>query len=664
MDRNFLRVAGILLITASLPHGSGAWAAPPTRVRPASPATGPTAQRGAGETGAPGAAVPAAMPTVVSAVPEDSRIQPWLLDRLARGETREMIVRLPDAVIDPQALPPTRPERTRAVYELLRRHAIGSQEPFVRWLASRGLTPKRFYLANMLLVRGDLALAREIAARPDVRRVEANPVVAGLEAPAVVSPRASGGVPSPFVPAAVSTGPEYGILAIGADLVWSAWATQGQGIVVMSADTGVEWDHPALIDHYRGWNGTVADHSYSWHDAIQGLAAPLDDLDHGTHTTGIMTGDDGGGNQIGVAPGAKWIACRNMDHGNGSPATYMECMEWALAPYPPGGNPLLDGRPDLSPDIVNNSWICPPSEGCSPDTLRVAFDTLRAAGILPVAAAGNAGSSCSSVNSPPAIYDSVLSAGATDSSDDIAFFSSRGPVTVDGSGRMKPDVSAPGVNVRSSVRLGGYALLSGTSMASPHVAGAAALMWSAKPELRPLLGITQCLLERTADVAGNPFAQTCGSDVLGTFPNNVTGWGRIDVSDALQATPDSDADGIADACDCAPSDSGAFEVPSAVTGLVFAADRETLSWDGQGALAGTATAFDLARGPLSDLHTGGGFTGATCLGPAIGGTIATDPQTPAAGGGYYYLARARNVCGVGSWGMNGTGAARILAVCP
>src|SRR5262249_39993782 len=149
--------------------------------------------------------------------------------------------------------------------------------------------------------------------------------------------------------------------------------------------------------------------------------------------------------------------------------------------------------PSLSPDIVNNSWSCPTSEGCDAFVLESSFAALRAAGILAVAAAQNSGPNCSTVYDPPGIYDEVLVAGASDFNDVLAGFSSRGPVTTDGSGRLRPDVAAPGVSVRSSIRGGTYSTLSGTSMASPHTAGAAALLWSAKPQVRGLIGITRCL---------------------------------------------------------------------------------------------------------------------------------------------------------------------------
>ena len=181
-----------------------------------------------------------------------------------------------------------------------------------------------------------------------------------------------------FHPIAAPQGVEWNIIKVKAPDVWAMGFT-GQGVVIGGQDTGYQWDHPALINQYRGWNGTSADHDYNWHDAIHEDAGgnpcgynspfPCDDYGHGTHTMGTMVGDDGGANQIGMAPGARWIGCRNMDNGVGSPATYAECYQWFVAPT------ALDGsepRPDLAPDVINNSWGCPPSEGC---TSRFAADS-------------------------------------------------------------------------------------------------------------------------------------------------------------------------------------------------------------------------------------------------------------------------------------------------
>ena len=155
---------------------------------------------------------------------------------------------------------------------------------------------------------------------------------------------------------------------------------RGQGVVVGSQDTGVDWDHPALRSAYRGWNSQTqtASHAYNWFDAFgrnstdvniyrcsPDAQVPCDDGSHGTHTVGTMVGDASaeGGAVLGMAPGAEWIGCRNMRGGVGTPGSYTTCFEWFMAPYPQGGNPLTDGKPELAPGIINNSWGCPPRKG-------------------------------------------------------------------------------------------------------------------------------------------------------------------------------------------------------------------------------------------------------------------------------------------------------------
>jgi serine protease AprX len=311
----------------------------------------------------------------------------------------------------------------------------------------------------------------------------------------------------------------------------------GEGIVIAGQDTGYEWDHPALKAQYRGWDGATVNHDYNWHDAIHTAGGacpasspePCDDHGHGTHTMGTIVGLAPGDPPIGVAPGAQWIGCRNMLDGVGTPASYAECFEFFLAPYPVGGSPL-QGDPRLAPDVINNSWSCPPSEGCVDE--HIAFldrfvEAVRAAGIMVVASAGNSGPACDTVIHPPAIYNASTTVGATDSEERIASFSSRGGP----SEPQKPLLSAPGVSVYSSIRNGGYGISSGTSMAAPHVTGAAALLWSARPDLRGRVSTTEWLLSTTAA----PRTSTQCDDAADAIPNHVFGWGRLDALAAVQA---------------------------------------------------------------------------------------------------------------------------------
>jgi serine protease AprX len=459
-----------------------------------------------------------------------SKVDAWVTDSASAGEAEFIIFLSEQADLSGAAALNTKLEKGNYVFQRLTEVARRTQGPVIASLKNQGSEYRPFWVANMIWARGGLSLVQSMAMRGDVAHIYANPWVKLEEEPSS-APRSM----SPSLPGTI----EWNIQKVNADDVWAAGFT-GQGAVIAGQDTGYAWQHPALIRQYRGWDGATANHNYNWHDAIHsggvtGCPAnsvqPCDDYGHGTHTMGTMLGDDGQGNQIGMAPGARWIGCRNMNLGVGTPATYAECYQWFIAPTDLNDqNP----RPDLAPDVINNSWSCPPSEGCTdPNVLLAVVNNVRAAGILTAHSAGNSGSYCSTVSDPAAIYDASFSVGATDNTDTIASFSSRGPVTVDGSNRLKPDISAPGVNVRSSLRTGGYGTMSGTSMAAPHVAGLVALLISASPVLHGQADVLENLIDSTA--LPRTTTQSCG-DVPGTnIPNNTYGWGRIDAFAAFQA---------------------------------------------------------------------------------------------------------------------------------
>ncbi|HZQ23486.1 MAG TPA: S8 family serine peptidase [Terriglobales bacterium] len=452
------------------------------------------------------------------------KIAPRILSDTAHGAFTEALVVLREqADLRPAATLTTKLEKGRFVFETLRSTADRSQAPIRAFLEQHGIAYQSFYIVNMIRVTANLAALEQLAARDDVDRIDANPYVrASLPTPTGIDNRASDN------PDTV----EWNVQRVGAPTVWSM-GFRGEGLVVAGNDTGVQWDHPALKNHYRGWNGSTVDHDYNWHDATsQHSPTPIDPNDHGTFTASQMVGDDGAGNQVGVAPGAKWIACRNMDaNGTGSPAQYTECFEFLVAPYPVNGNPS-QGNPALAPDSINNSWSCPPSEGCSTNTLLAVVNAVRAAGIFPAMAATNSGPSCSTVVDPPSLYASSVSVGSTNKSDAISSFSSRGPVTADGSNRLKPDLSAPGENIRGAVPGGGYQSgWSGTSMATPEVAGGVALLWQAKPNLAGNITGTENTLTHTSRHMKS--TQNCGGSGQ-NIPNNVFGWGILNIAQAVK----------------------------------------------------------------------------------------------------------------------------------
>ena len=458
------------------------------------------------------------------------KIAPWVTQHTADGKQAEFMVVLADqAELAGAAALSTKAEKGRFVHDALLSKSQTTQGPILQWLRDRGIEYRAFYIVNAILVKGSREIAETLAARPDVARVEGNPQIKN----SLPQPEATEDGPlQPNAPATV----EPGIVYTNAPSVW-AEGLNGQNIVIGSADTGVRWTHNALKPHYRGWNGVTADHNFNWHDSIHtgggvcgpNSPVPCDDFFHGSHTTGTAIGDDGAGNQIGMAPGAKWIACRNMDQGVGTPARYIECMEFFLAPTPVGGG---TGDPTKAPDVTINSWGCPTSEGCSVTTLQAAVEAQADAGIMMVVAAGNAGSACSTTIDPPSFYDASYTVGALNTSTDtIAVFSSRGPVTVDGSNRVKPDITAPGTNTRSASNSSdtAYTFASGTSMATPHIAGAVALLWSAHPELQNQIDSSRTLLDDTTHFISSTQCGPAGP------PNSVYGWGRVDILAAVDA---------------------------------------------------------------------------------------------------------------------------------
>ncbi|PYJ09945.1 MAG: hypothetical protein DMF06_08075, partial [Verrucomicrobia bacterium] len=253
------------------------------------------------------------------------------------------------------------------VYHTLTQHASRTQASLKAFLAAQGAEYQSFWVANMIVATASRALVETLATRADVARIDSNRPARWIEPPEIANFQVTPDVPN--VPDAA----EWGVMNVNAPGVWALGFT-GQGMVVGDLDTGMRWTHNALKPKYRGWDGFNADHNFNWHDAIHSgggtcganAVAPCDDHGHGTHTAGTTVGDDGAGNQVGVAPGAKWIGCRNMNVGAGTPATYTECFQFMIAPTDLAGN---NANPALRPHVLNNSWGCPASEGCAAGTL-------------------------------------------------------------------------------------------------------------------------------------------------------------------------------------------------------------------------------------------------------------------------------------------------------
>jgi serine protease AprX len=478
-----------------------------------------------------------ALQTTIIASDPSAKVDKSLLEKYRSTPSNEYLVLMKDRVVfstTPDFL--SKNEKGKFVYDALLSNANKTQRPVIESLIKNKIPFQSFIITNAIKVNSDYSTMMTLAARADVEQIIDNSPIKMLDY-SVTKKTESVRMPEP----------EWGIKTIKADSVWLQ-GYRGKGVVVGGQDTGYDWDVSPLKKQYRGYKDSLnVSHSYHWHDAIKknnpkfpdsllnpcgySTKEPCDDNNHGTHTMGTMVGEDDN-NKIGVSPESKWIACRNMDRGWGQPSTYIECFEWLLAPYDQNGK---NADPARSPHVINNSWYCSTEEGCNPSNFKMMEEVvknLKASGIVVVVSAGNSGSACGTVTGPPGFFEPSFSVGATDRNDLIAGFSSRGPVVIDSSFRIKPNVSAPGVGVRSVIRNGGFASFNGTSMAGPHVAGVVALMISANPSLAGKVNIIEDIIESTA--VRRTSDQICNQIPGSQIPNPVYGYGRIDALAAVK----------------------------------------------------------------------------------------------------------------------------------
>ncbi len=395
--------------------------------------------------------------------------------------------------------------------DYLKDFASRTQASILAYLQSQSeddvLEFQSFWVANVIRAELTKRAILSLINRPDVGYIEEVPVVKLLD----VGSGSGGATPK-------DPTPEWNIQKINADDVWDLGYT-GEGVIIGQLDTGVQASHPAFHNRFAGY----------WFDACNGTTVPYDDNSHGTHTMGTATGGDGPGpdvNDIGVAPGAHFTAAKVFDAG-GNACNIMAAFQWYATLVGDSGVPVR---------VINNSW------GSSSSTSLAFWSavlTWRSLDIIPVFAIGNDGPSPYSTNTP-GNYPTVIGVGATTQSDNVASFSSRGPAPNQSPWNdtqywprpdwnlTKPDVSAPGQNVRSSVPGGGYQggyMWSGTSMATPHVTGAVAVMLQKNPFLD-----FETVYNILTESAYHP-------PQGGTFPNNNYGWGRIDLLAAINMVP-------------------------------------------------------------------------------------------------------------------------------
>jgi len=500
-----------------------------------------------------------------------------------------------------------------------------------------------------------------LASRNDVLVVDTDRPVMMLDTSEKTPLGAQQGVP-PVTPASQTPKPgtradAWGIDYINAPTVWSEGYT-GQGVLVAHLDTGIWYLHPDLANRIwvndDPWNG-IDDDGNGYIDDLNGYnfnahsRDPLDDHGHGTHTSGTVCGDGTGGTHTGVAPGAHIMACKILDStGNGRPADLVEAVQYAVA----------NGA-----DVITGSigWFEPDTP--TRQMYRTACEGARVAGVVMTIACGNERSGYTppsgglprtpgDVPAPwrhpdqPAIgaIGGVITIGATSyHADTYAWFSSYGPSKWTGISPwndyttspylIKPDVCAPGEDVNSTILGGGYSgdTWSGTSMATPHVAGMAALMLSKNPDLLPA-GVDS-IMEKNCLALG-----VAGKD-------DDYGSGRIQAPQIIAAVPEPGPDLIA---------------PAAVSNLATAPapgfGKVKLLWTAPGddGTVGTATAYDIRYhkgtfGPIDEA----GWAAATKVtvgvpAPAVAGT----PQNMLVGqlqlGHNYYFAM-KTVDDAGNW---------------
>ncbi len=443
----------------------------------------------------------------ISTMDRDSLVAVWI--QLPKVKTQS-------ANNSKSAAPATRAKRYSQKYNFLKSAHQASQQQLLGILKrlrasgkSAGIKPS--WLANVVEVKIAAGELEKLSKRNDIKTIYLVPELTSIQ------PDNTQVQKSP----SFSAGAQSNLIYINADQAWLAGFT-GAGRLICSFDTGIDGDHPAL---YNSWKGHDGDSAAAWFDPRYGQSFPHNMFtgQHGTHTMGIMVGhDDSSGDTVGVALNARWISAAVVDI---TGASYIDAFEWAANP---------DGDPnsmDDVPDVINHSWGII-DIGCQ-EVFYELIENLEALGIVNIFAAGNDGSGAATIRNPAnRALNSIdcFAVGAVQLTNPASIWSgsSRGPS--DCNGAIKPNVTAPGASIRSTTPNGNYSSLSGTSMAAPHVSGLVALIRQKNPN---------------ATVAEIKTAILTSTQQFGlSLPDNTFGWGIIDCMAALNkisaANPDPD----------------------------------------------------------------------------------------------------------------------------
>lgn len=410
----------------------------------------------------------------------------------------------------------SRTERSQAVYNALTTRGRNSQSQILSFLAASSTTKTyKFGNVHSLWITNQIGietasgeLIRLLATMDEISKIQEDEIVY-LDQP--IENRQTS------KPSMVRAN-QWGIEKIHAPLAWLQFGgTNGTGIIVSNIDTGVRHTHEILRTNYK-------DDGHSWYDPYNKTAIPADYNGHGTHTMGTIVGTNG----YGVAPQAKWIACKGLyDDNFGSGINLLACGQFLICPTTSDGE---DADCSKTPHITSNSWGQSVGGSSYYDGMIAAW---HAAGIIPIFSMGNYGPDCGTVKSPG--DRDVIGVGSTTTTDLLSSFSSVGPTPSD---TMKPDISAPGSSVTSADYQSDdtYRVMSGTSMACPHVAGTVALLLSRNPNLSyvQIKELLQSYADRDLSFAGS----ICNWISDSVFPNHHFGYGRLNANRTLQALVD------------------------------------------------------------------------------------------------------------------------------